>query len=59
MRANDERSSEFLRHGAYLCLRLSPSGRPTGAAAPVPALAERLGLRNEFEPGEGPPGDGG
>jgi hypothetical protein len=23
----------------------------------VPALAERLGLRNEFEPGEGPPGD--
>ena len=57
MRANDERSSEFLRHGAYLCLRLSPSGRPTGAAAPVPALAEQLGLRNEFEPGEGPPGD--
>src|SRR5215470_18068957 len=53
MRANDERSSEFLRHGAYLCLRLSPSGRPTGAAAPVPALAERLGLRNKFEPGEG------
>src|SRR5215510_4406282 len=57
MRANDERSSEFLRHGAYLCLRLSPGGRLTGAAAPVPDLAERLGLRNEFEPGEGPPGD--
>src|SRR5215467_580566 len=57
MRANDERSSGFLRHGAYLCLRLSPGGRLTGAAVLVPDGRARRGLRNEFEPGEGPPGD--
>ena len=55
MRANDVRSNEFLRHGAYICLRWSAGARP--AAVPVPALADRLGLRNEFEPGAGPPGD--
>jgi hypothetical protein len=55
MRANDVRSSEFLRHGAYVCFRLSAGARQTGAAAAVPALAERLGLQNEFEPGAGPP----
>ena len=55
MRANDVRSNEFLRHGAYICLRRSAGARP--AAVPVPALADRLGLRNEFEPGAGPPGD--
>ena len=55
MRANDVRSSEFLRHGAYVCLRLSSGARQAGAAAAVPALAERLALRNEFEPGAGPP----
>src|SRR5262249_61838330 len=55
MRANDVRSNEFLRHGAYICLRRSAGARP--AAVPVPALADRLGLRNEIEPGAGPPGD--
>jgi hypothetical protein len=55
MKANDVRSNEFLRHGAYICLRLTAGARP--AAAPVPALADRLGLRNEFQPGAGPPGD--
>src|SRR5262249_14635841 len=56
MRADDVRSNEFLRHGAYICLRRSAGARPA-AAVPVPALADRLGLRNEFEPGAGPPGD--
>jgi len=56
MRANDVRSNEFLRHGAYICLRRSAAARPA-AAVPVPALADRLGLQNEFEPVAGPPGD--
>lgn len=50
MRANDVRSPEPVRHGAYVCL----SGR--FASAPVPALAERLGLRNEFDADGGHPG---
>lgn len=58
MRANDVRPAEILRHGAYVCLRV-PDGarRSAAAAAAVPALAEGLGLRNEFEPGDGPPAD--
>ncbi len=51
-------ASEILGHGAYLCLRQSGDGDVRKAqAAPVDALAERLGLRNEFEPGETPPVD--
>lgn len=47
---------EILGHGAYLCLRRSEDGDTrTAAAAPIEALAERLGLRNEFEPGATPP----
>jgi hypothetical protein len=54
-------SDEFLRgeilgHGAYLCLRQSDGGDGhRAAAAPIELLAERLGLRNEFEPGTAPP----
>ena len=49
---------EILGHGAYLCLRPAEGGDPRAvAAAPVAALAERLKLRNEFEPG-GPPSPG-
>jgi hypothetical protein len=55
MRANDVRSSEALRHGAYLCLRLSDDARRGLARAEVPALAERLGLRNEFTSDDGHP----
>lgn len=49
-------ASEILGHGAYLCLRRSGGGdlRKT-EAAPIEPLAERLGLRNEFDPGETPP----
>ncbi len=51
-------ASQILGHGAYLCLR-APEGSDLGraAAAPVGALAERLGLSNEFEPREAPPAD--
>ena len=55
MHANDVRSSEVLRHGAYVCLSVPPDARLALAARPVPALVERLGLRNEFEPGDGHP----
>ena len=57
MRANDERSTEPLRHGAYVCLRVGDGARRGVAAAAVPALAERLGLRNEFEAKDGPPAE--
>jgi hypothetical protein len=51
MRANDVQSTEPLRHGAYVCLGLPPGAAASAAAAPVPELADRLRLRNEFEPG--------
>ena len=57
MRANDVRPAEILRHGAYVCLRVPDGARRAAAAAAVPALAERLGLRNEFAAGDGPPAD--
>jgi hypothetical protein len=57
MRANDVRSTDVLRHGAYLCLRVPDEARRTVADSPVAALAARLGLRNEFDPGDGHPMD--
>ncbi|OLB94311.1 MAG: hypothetical protein AUH30_18025 [Candidatus Rokubacteria bacterium 13_1_40CM_68_15] len=43
--------SEILAHGAYLCLRRFGGGDVGSAgAARVAALAERLQLRNEFDP---------
>ena len=57
MRANDVRPAEILRHGAYLCLRVPDGACRAVAAAAVPALAERLGLRNEFDATDGPPAD--
>ena len=56
MRADDVHSTASLRHGAYLCLTV-PAGARRAAAAAVPALARRLGLRNEFEPGDDHPLD--
>jgi len=49
---------EIVRYGAYVCLRRS-KGRDARAvaAAAVPALAERLGLQNEFGPGAAPARD--
>lgn len=55
MRANDVRSTEPFRHGAYLCLSVPADARQAIAGSAVPALIERLGLRNEFEPGAGHP----
>ena len=53
--SSDVLSTEVLRHGAYLCLSVPPEARHRLAGAAVPALAARLGLRNEFEPGAGHP----
>jgi hypothetical protein len=55
MRDSNVRANEILRYGAYACVSVPAEARRGVAAAPVSALAERLGLRNEFEPGEGPP----
>jgi len=57
MRASDVRSNEILRHGTYLCLDLPAGVRRAVAGAAVPALAERLGLRNEFEVRDGHPAE--
>ena len=46
---------DVLRHGAYVCLRSKGPGEAAAMArAPIESLAERLGLRSEFNP-EGPP----
>ena len=47
---------EITRHGAYVCLRLTDGADPRAVAGvAIPALAEKLGLVNEFEPAGGPP----
>jgi len=55
--SNDVLSTEVLRHGAYVCLTVPDAARRHLASAPIPALAARVGLRNEFEPGGGHPGE--
>ncbi len=50
-RANDVRPTEAIRHGAYVCFSAPEAERPALARAAVPALAARLELTNEFEPG--------
>src|SRR5215470_4339867 len=55
MRADDVRSNEPIRYGAYLCLNVPAGALAAVAGAAVSALAERLELRNEFEPGNGDP----
>jgi hypothetical protein len=57
MAAEDVTSTEVMRYGAYLCLGVPPELRRPAASAAVPRLADRLGLRNEFEPGDGHPPD--
>ncbi len=56
MVSNEFLAKEILAHGAYLCVRRSNGAdvRSAGAAG-IPALADRLGLRNEFDPGGTPP----
>jgi hypothetical protein len=55
MRANDIRSFDPIRYGAYICLSVPAASRATAADADVPALAERLGLRNEYDSAGGDP----
>jgi hypothetical protein len=52
MVSNEFLARETVSHGAYLCgRRVDGDGRGAGAAR-IPALTARLGLRNEFEPGD-------
>lgn len=55
MRASDIRSSEPVRYGAYICLSIPAARRAAVAGADVPALARRLGLRNEYDSAGGDP----
>jgi len=55
MRASDVRSTDILRHGAYVCVRAREADRAALARTPVGALATRLGLVNEFESVGGDP----
>lgn len=57
MKANDVRSTDAVRHGAYVCLRVPPADRRAVASSDVDTLADRLGLRNEYEPGDDHPTD--
>src|SRR3979411_3554319 len=57
MRASDIRSFEPIRYGAYVCLSVPAAGRHAMADADVPALAERLGFRNEYGSEGGDPPD--
>jgi hypothetical protein len=51
MRSHDFRTSEILRHGAYLCFRVPASERRELATrGDVAALAARVGLRDQFVP---------
>jgi hypothetical protein len=54
--ADEVGTQEILGYGAYLCLRRTDAGAAgTAGAARVAALAERLGLKNEFDAGATPP----
>ena len=55
--SNDVLPREVLRYGAYVCLTAPSEARRALAAAAVPALADRLGFRGEFEAEDGPPSD--
>ena len=55
MRASDIRSYAPIRYGAYICLSVPAASQAGAAGADVPALAERLGLRNEYGSAGGDP----
>ena len=57
MRASDIRPSDPIRYGAYFCLTAPPDGWSAVAAAGLPELAERLGLRNEYYAEDGDPAE--
>jgi hypothetical protein len=53
---NSVLAGEILRHGAYVCLRLAEGADARHlAGVAIPALAEKLGLINEFAPAAGGP----
>ena len=54
MVSNEFLSSEIVAHGAYVCVRDAGVADVRRAGAGLVALAERLGLHNEFTPGHGP-----
>src|SRR5437588_220151 len=54
MVSNEFLSSEIVAHGAYVCVRDAGGADVRRAGAGLVALAERLGLHNEFTPGHGP-----
>jgi hypothetical protein len=56
MLTNESLASEILGHGAYICLR-KVAGAGPAPVAPLTALTEHLGLRNEFDPGDPPARD--
>ena len=50
-------AADILRYGAYVCISAPPDALRALADAPVPALAARLGLTNEFFAEGGHPQD--
>ena len=48
---------ETVRHGAYVCISPSDTARAGLAGAPVPSVAARFGLKNEFLARDGHPGN--
>ena len=57
MRANEVQPVDPVRYGTYACLVVPPGARLAAAGLPVAELADRLGLRNEFDPGADHPPD--
>src|SRR5215472_10648196 len=55
MRANDIRSFDPYRFGAYICLSVPASEQAAVADADVPGLASRLGLSDEYNSAAGDP----
>jgi hypothetical protein len=49
MRASDTLSYGPVRYGAYICLSIPAASQAAAASVDVPALAERLGLGNEYD----------
>jgi hypothetical protein len=55
MRADDMQSFEPVRYGAYICLMIPEAERAAVAAADVAALADGMGLVNEYGASGGDP----
>jgi hypothetical protein len=51
---NSVLAGETIRHGAYVCLRSAGADTRALAAVAIPALADKLGLENEFTRPEAP-----